>query len=173
MRENQKRVQKTSVLLFGEGAEDRAVLAHFCNVFANRLTHHIKSDSGFGGSPHDVLTAAGKHSGHDFDRKLLILDGDRHKSEYTSVHRVAGTQGFEVVVLSPCMEAFLLSIITPLKKWHTKGSDYCKRYFEKQYIQSKHRTLPAAYATHLTEEKIKKACVKLPEIKMIINAIQK
>lgn len=167
----QKRPQKTSILLFGEGSEDQAVLAHIADLYINRSTHHVVPDSGVGGSPMDVLESTQKHAGFDYSHRLLILDGDRPENEYEALGEAARKKGFEFLMITPCMEALILSIIDPTKKWHTRSTAFCKSHLEKNFVEPRHRTLKRAYAPHVTKIRVDAACQKHSELHRIVSLV--
>ena len=169
--QKQTHIQKKSHLFFGEGAEDRAFLCHLKDVFVNKSTHYIKLEKGFGGSPVDVVKEALKHSDIGYDLIIVVIDGDRPQQEYNEIKKLIKGKNLKVIIMRPCMESVLLSILEPGKKWHSKKTDHCKSRFEREYVSAKHRTNPKSYVKHFPKKVISEARSRIPELDGLVRHI--
>lgn len=107
-----KITQRTTLLVIGEGADDRAFITHMKGLFTPRgCGHSAKIESGDGGSPGNIITTAIRtFRGIDYDRRILVLDNDIPPS--ADEVRQAKRAGYEIILWSPqCLEGALLAVL--------------------------------------------------------------
>lgn len=169
-RPKQRLMQRESILLFGEGAEDKAWLRHLTSHFANYSVRHVSVECGFGGSPKDVVYAAQKQIGA-YDKRIVILDGDRPPEELERAEHLASKGNHGFMLIKPCMEAMQLEVLEPTKRWRTKTSSECKSHFERSYVPRNRRTTTAAYQAHFRLETLVGASSYIADLEEIIGWI--
>lgn len=98
----------------------------------------ITIKKGKGGTPEGIVKSAINYSGA-FDRKIVVVDNDKSKIEMQKARKKAKEYNIELIENTPCLEAMLLSILES-KNFHSKSSAWCKREFEKKYIEKKQRS---------------------------------
>jgi hypothetical protein len=70
----------------------------------------VKVRRGKGGDAVSVVVDAINTPG-SFDRRIVVLDNDKPKSEMEKARREARIKNVELIENNPCLEAFLLSIL--------------------------------------------------------------
>lgn len=104
------RRRKNTLLCVGEGESECAFLRYLCSIHDYRGKQSIKIENGRGGSPTDVLKRARRISkAYHFDRVLIWIDEDAVQAKEREQLRRAPVT---VCCSSPCIEGFLLSLIT-------------------------------------------------------------
>jgi len=71
-------VNKTTLLVMGEGEHDKAFLSHMKGVYHERRSgSKITLDFSSGGSPHDIIKDTVKKSRHvGYGQKFILMDSD-------------------------------------------------------------------------------------------------
>lgn len=71
-------VNKTTLLVMGEGEHDKAFLSHMRGIYHERRSgSKITLDFSSGGSPHDIIKDTVKKSRHvGYDKKFILMDSD-------------------------------------------------------------------------------------------------
>ena len=156
-----------------ESREDKA-WCHLLKMFyCDASLHSITIDSGQGGPPAQVVTAAYKKQrllSNAYHHAVAIVDGGKTAAEIAEAQQLAKKYKLELIVISPCMEALLLNILEPDKNWYsvTKGH---KSYFEKKYIKSDRRTQHVHYSKIFDTNAINRAAEKDLSLGRIIDII--
>lgn len=127
-----RHVQKTTLIIVGEGAHDKAFLEHMKGVYDTRESgQKIKIDSADGGSPHDVIKTAIKKTSHTaYDRKYIFMDSDvAIKQQDLSIAR----RNNIIILLSEplCLEGMLLDV---LQQWIPETAELCKKSLHPQLV---------------------------------------
>jgi hypothetical protein len=164
-----RKTQRESVLIFGEGAKDRAWLIYLVSQFSDLRIKFIRVKCGYGGSPKDVIYGALQQFG-DFNKRVVIIDGDKPKAEYIGTSELAAKHNLVLIIVKPCMEALLLQILQPRKKWRSKPTKTCIQTLEKIIPRTK-QVNSRAYGRHFSKKKIMTAVNKNKELKAILKLI--
>ncbi|HEY6527240.1 MAG TPA: hypothetical protein VIZ65_01000 [Cellvibrionaceae bacterium] len=105
-------VLKTTLLVVGEGADDKAFITHMKNVFCPRgCGLSVKVEAGDGGSPGNIITNAMRSfKSAEYGRRILILDADVPPTDVQ--RKKASDGGYEIILWSPqCLEGALLDVL--------------------------------------------------------------
>ena len=147
-RRNRTRRARKSLLIVGEGAQDRAFVEYLKSLYDGRETGQtVKVKAGDGGSPGDLLEKMIRRYQHiAHDRRVLLLDDDVQISG--TARATARRHGIEMILSSPvCLEGMLLEVLgepVPLKAQSCKSSLHPmldghpaeKRSYERSFPQS-------------------------------------
>ena len=123
-----KKVQKKTVLAFGEGEDEKIFLRHLDKSYCRRDKVTVSSSSAGGGSPMNVVQKAVQYRrGIKRDSEFVVLDTDipwsKEMKEYSEV------EGLELIGNAPCLEAFFLDILESELPWKNSSTKKCKEYF--------------------------------------------
>lgn len=105
-------VNKTTLLVMGEGEHDKAFLSHMKGIYHERRSgSKITLDFSSGGSPHDIIKDTVKRSRHvDYDQKFILMDSDVPVKQPDI--KAAYDSGISILYSKPlCLEGMLLSIL--------------------------------------------------------------
>lgn len=137
-----KRQASKTLLLFGEGFGEEMFLKHLKSLYLSRDSGiSIKIYNGKGGTPYNIIIDADRTGA--YDRKIVILDNDKMKTEMAKARQEAINRSIELIENTPCLEHLLISILD--KKPNGKNSNWCKDEFESKYIDKKKRGEPSEY----------------------------
>lgn len=109
VRKGPRNLMRSTLLVVGEGADDRAFITHMKQLYCPRDSGmSVKVEAGDGGSPGNVIThAIRKYQGKDYDRRLFVLDADLPPDE--ADYKRATKEGYEIILWQPqCLEGALL-----------------------------------------------------------------
>jgi len=140
-KKKRRRASKT-LLVFGEGFGEEMFLKHLKNLYSYKSNVAITIKKGKGGDAKNIVIDADKIPGA-FDRKIVILDNDKTKTEMTKARQEAKNRDIELIENIPCLEFLLITILD--KKPSGKNSDWCKSEFESKYLSKKKRREPNEY----------------------------
>ena len=131
-----RRQASKTLLIFGEGFNDGMFLKHLKALYSFNAGVAITVKKGKGGNAKSIVIDAIKIPGA-FDRKVVVLDNDKPKSEMIEARREAKGRSIELLENTPCLEYLLISIINEKPK--EKNSSWCKNEFESKYLNRKKR----------------------------------
>lgn len=117
-------------------------MKHLKNLYSYKSNVAITIKKGKGGDAKNIVIDADKIPGA-FDRKIVILDNDKTKTEMTKARQEAKNRDIELIENTPCLEFLLITILD--KKPSGKNSDWCKSEFESKYLSKKKRREPNEY----------------------------
>jgi hypothetical protein len=137
-----KRQANKTLLVFGEGFGEEMFLKHLKSLYSYKSNVAITIKKGKGGDAKNIVIDAAKIPGA-FDRKIVILDNDKTKTEMAKARQEAKNRGIELIENTPCLEHLLVSILD--EKPSGKNSNWCKGEFESKYIDKKKRGEPSEY----------------------------
>ncbi len=137
-----RRQASKTLLIFGEGFSDGMFLKHLKKLYSFNAGVAITVKKGKGGDAKSIVIDAIKTPGA-FDRKVVVLDNDKPKSEMVEARREAKSKNIELLENTPCLEYLFISIID--KKIDEKNSIWCKSEFESKYINKNKRGEPSEY----------------------------
>lgn len=112
IRQQTHRAASATLLVVGEGADDKAFITHLKSLYCPRGSGHVvKVEAGDGGSAGVVINhAIRSFKGQAYDRRVLVLDEDLPPSAAES-HK-ARQAGYEIILWSPqCLEGALLTVL--------------------------------------------------------------
>lgn len=105
-------VNKTTLLVMGEGEHDKAFLSHMKGIYHERRSgSKITLDFSSGGSPHDIIKDTVKKSRHvGYDQKFILMDSDVPVRQQDI--KAAKDSGITILYSKPlCLEGMLLSVL--------------------------------------------------------------
>lgn len=105
-------VNKTTLLVMGEGEHDKAFLSHMKGIYHERRSgSKITLDFSSGGSPHDIIKDTVKKSRHvGYDQKFILMDSDVPVRQQDI--KAAKDSGITILYSTPlCLEGMLLNIL--------------------------------------------------------------
>lgn len=105
-------VNKTTLLVMGEGEHDKAFLSHMKGIYHERRSgSKITLDFSSGGSPHDIIKDTVKKSRHvGYDQKFILMDSDVPVNQQDI--KAAKDSGITILYSEPlCLEGMLLNVL--------------------------------------------------------------
>lgn len=137
-----QRVQRTPILIFGEGKTEKVFLDHVRCLYREQLLEfRVKVDHANGGSPETIVhELISRHlSMARYSKVLLLIDAD--KPIDSELKAIIEAHGIECILSRPqCLEGMLLAILDDVKAAHKNDSKKLKRYFQKTYLKADDRT---------------------------------
>lgn len=126
----EKKLQKKTVLAFGEGEDEKIFLRHLDKCYCRKDKVTVASSSAGGGGPLNVVKKAVQYRrGIKRDSEFVVLDTDipwpDEMKEYAKVEEL------ELIGNEPCLEAFFLDILASEYPWKGSTTAKCKDYFAK------------------------------------------
>lgn len=141
---------RSTLLVVGEGADDRAFITHMKQLYCPRDSGmSVKVEAGDGGSPGNVIThAIRKYQGKDYDRRLFLLDADLPPDE--ADYKRAVKEGYVIILWQPqCLEGALLDTLGEAVNQHESSQQLKARLHPR--LDGRH-TDASAYATLFTRQ---------------------
>ncbi|MEE4463299.1 hypothetical protein V2S84_14530 [Azotobacter chroococcum] len=143
------------LLVVGEGADDRAFIAHMKQLFCPRGSGlKVQVEAGDGGSAGNIISnSIRSYRGAAYDRRILLLDADLPPTE--AERKRAEQAGYEIILWQPqCLEGVLLEALDEPVRAHETSQQLKQRLHPR--LAGKH-TDPAAYAELFTADLLQKA----------------
>ncbi|MFH1533308.1 MAG: RloB domain-containing protein [Nitrospirota bacterium] len=165
-----RRSAKTAMLVYGEGQSEEIFLKYLRKVYTRDSGVAVTIKRGKGGTPEGVVRSAINYSG-DFDRKIVIIDNDKSKTEMENAREKARAHSIELIENTPCLEALLLSILQDID-FKSRSSAWCKREFEKKYIAKKQRTETHRYEKLFPKNNLEKQRKRIIILDQLISVIE-
>lgn len=139
-----RHIQKTTLLIVGEGPDDQAFIKHMNRQFraeAAGIKPAIEKQSG--GSPGNIITnATRKYEHQDYDRRFIVLDSDIPISQQD--YDKARKHGCGIILWKPtCLEGALLDVLRESVDEFETGQQLKNRLHPRL---AAHHTEPEAYA---------------------------
>lgn len=150
IRQSRHAVLHTTLLVVGEGADDRAFVSHMKALFCPRNSGlRVRVEAGDGGSAGNVITnAIRSYRSEAYDRRLLLLDTDLPPTP--AERKRAEQHGYEVILWKPqCLEGALLDVLGEAVGTHETSQQLKQRLHPR--LAGRH-TEPAAYAALFPHE---------------------
>lgn len=150
VRKAHRNLMRSTLLVVGEGADDRAFVTHMKQLYCTRDSGiSVKVEAGDGGSPGNVIThAIRKYQGKDYDRRLFLLDADLPPDE--ADYKRAAKEGYEIILWRPqCLEGALLDTLGEQVGEHESSQQLKTRLHPR--LDGRH-TDACAYATLFTRQ---------------------
>ncbi|MFA4936976.1 MAG: RloB domain-containing protein [Patescibacteria group bacterium] len=152
-------------MVFGEGFDEEMFLKHLKSLYSYKSNVAITIKKGKGGDAKNIVIDADKTPGA-FDRKIVILDNDKTKTEMTKARQEAKNRNIELIENTPCLEHLLVSILD--KKPSGKNSDWCKGEFESKYLSKKKRGELSEYIKLFPKKLLDIKRLKISELNKLI-----
>lgn len=163
-----KRQANKTLLVLGEGLGEEMFLKHLKSLYYV-VGVAITIRKGKGGTPNDVVTSAYKTPGA-FDRKIVIIDNDKSRTEMQKARTEAKRRGIELFENTPCLEGLLLIVLD--KKIEGHNSEWCKNKFESEYIDKKKRVEPVEYIKLFPKKLLDDKRNKIKELSNLISIME-
>ncbi len=128
---------RTTIFAYGEGEDEETLLRYLRPQFASPERRITVDNAGGKGPSHILKKAIRVRGGDAFDFSLIVADADVEWTE--NQLRKASAHHFEVVLLQPCVDGMLISMIEPRTRPHGWESSRCKRYLRERHIGSDRR----------------------------------
>jgi hypothetical protein len=151
--------------VFGEGFGEEMFLKHLKSLYSYKSNVAITVKKGKGGDAQNIVIDADKIPGA-FDRKIVILDNDKAKTEMAKARQEAKDRNIELIENTPCLEFLLVSILD--KSPNGKKSDWCKGEFESKYLDRKKRGEPSEYIKLFPKKLLDAQRLKISELDKLI-----
>lgn len=117
----------------------------------------------------DLIVEAKRRAGSiAYDNLLLVVEG-LGKDEAESLKRKH--EGWEIIVMQPCVEGMLLRILEPEKQWELSTPTECVEYFEHTYMSPSERMVDGAYTKYFDKDKVARVKDIIPELCELIPYI--
>ena len=155
VRKEPRHLIRSTLLVVGEGADDRAFINHLKQLYCPRESGmSVKIEAGDGGSPGNVIAhAIRKYQGKDYDRRLFLLDADLPPNEAES--KRAAKAGYAIILWQPqCLEGALLDALGETVAPHESSQQLKNRLHPR--LDGRH-TDARAYASLFTRQELDKA----------------
>lgn len=149
MPRNRRHVSLTTLLIVGEGSDDKAFIDHLKSLFNQRLSgRKIIVKAGDGGSPGNIITHASRaYKAKDYNQRYLVLDADIPPTVIETAR--ARKEGYRIILWQPqCLEGALLEVLGEAVQSHESSQALKQRLHPK--LSGSH-TQPAAYAQLFTK----------------------
>ncbi len=108
----QRHVSLTTLLIVGEGSDDKAFIDHVKSLFHQRHSgRKVTVKAGDGGSPGNIITHASRaYKSEDYNRRYLVLDADIPPT--AADEKNARAAGYQIILWRPqCLEGALLDVL--------------------------------------------------------------
>ena len=149
-RKKRRTVAQTTLLVVGEGADDKAFISHMKGLFYQRQPGQKgpKIEAGDGGSADVIITNSLRtYRNAAYNRKLLVLDSDLPPSQPKVKKAKEG--GFEIILWKPqCLEGALLDVLGEPVKAHETSQNLKTRLHPQL---AGHHTKPESYGNLFTK----------------------
>ncbi|MDA1354430.1 MAG: hypothetical protein O3A01_08225 [bacterium] len=108
------------------------------------------------------------HSPGDFDKKLVIIDGDKPFKQ----KQILKNSKIELLILSPCLESILLTIFSPKTKVsNTISAENCKKKFQKDTLKTTTKASCHDYEKFFKNKTTKSLLEKARKTHPVLNRI--
>ena len=165
-----RRQASRTLLIFGEGLGEEMFLKHLKGLYSRNSDVAITVRKGRGGTADGIVIDAAKVPGA-FNRKVVVLDNDKSRSEMKKARAEADKRKIELIESTPCLEYVLLSIVED-KDFKGKNSNQCKKEFEQKYLNKKKRSELEEYTKIFPRELLDKRRLKVSELSKMIAILE-
>lgn len=149
MPRKQRHVSLTTLLIVGEGSDDKAFIDHVKSLFHQRQSgRKVTVKAGDGGSPGNIITHASRaYQAEDYNHRYLVLDSDIPPT--AADEKNARAAGYRIILWQPqCLEGALLDVLGERVQAH-ETSQALKQRLQPR-LAGPH-TKPEAYAVLFTQ----------------------
>lgn len=148
MSRKQRHVSLTTLLIIGEGPDDKAFIDHLKSLFVQRYSgRKVTVKAGDGGSPGNIITHASRaYQSDDYNQRFLVLDADIPPTQ--SDEKRAKAAGYHIILWQPqCLEGALLDVLGESVQAHETSLNLKLRLHPRL---AGHHTQATAYAQLFT-----------------------
>lgn len=148
MPRKQRHLSFTTLLIVGEGSDDKAFVDHLKGLFVQRGSgRKVTVKAGDGGSPGNIITHASRaYRAEDFNYRYFLLDADIPPT--AADVKNAKTAGYQIILWQPqCLEGALLDVLGERVQPHESSQALKQRLHPRL---ASHHTKPEAYAELFT-----------------------
>lgn len=124
MPRKQRHLSFTTLLIVGEGSDDKAFVDHLKGLFVQRGSgRKVTVKAGDGGSPGNIITHASRaYRAEDFNYRYFLLDADIPPT--AADVKNAKTAGYQIILWQPqCLEGALLEVLGERVQQHETSQD--------------------------------------------------
>lgn len=165
-----RRFAVKTILLFGEGLDDKMFLKHLQKLYCSRNAGvSITVKKGKGGDPTSIVIDVSKESG-DFSRRAVFIDNDKSQAEMEKGREEAKKRNIELIENTPCLEGFLLLTLGD-KKTFSNSHSY-KSEFEKNYISEDRRDDSKEYEKVFPKELLERRRLEISALDALIKIFE-
>lgn len=150
MPRKQRHVSLTTLLIVGEGSDDKAFIDHVKSLFHQRHSgRKVTVKAGDGGSPGNIITHASRaYQSEDYNQRYLVLDADIPPT--AADEKNARAAGYQIILWRPqCLEGALLDVLGERVHAHETSQALKQRLHPR--LAGPH-TKPEAYAELFTHQ---------------------
>ncbi|MDP2692069.1 MAG: hypothetical protein Q8O88_00335 [bacterium] len=165
-----RRSANKTILVYSEGLSEEIFLKYLRGLYSRDRDVAITIRRGKGGTADGLVIQANKTQGA-FDRRIVVLDNDKSKSEMQKAKQESEKRKIELFEHTPCLESVLLSILRKGQSFKHKSSSWCKQEFESKYIDRKKRDEVDEYIKVFPKSLLDKQSSKVKELKMLISLV--
>jgi len=155
-----RKLTNRTILICGEGDSEECLLKQLQNLFKTKKEYRIKVINAHGGSTLNTVNFVLKYPG-DFQSKIVLVDGDRPKSENNLAKQKANSKNIKYLENKPCVEALILSIYFKNDKYHQWLTTICKKEVKKLVKDKKIKELNEFVVKNFTKPKINQFRAKI------------
>jgi hypothetical protein len=144
MPRKQRHVSLTTLLIVGEGSDDKAFIDHLKGLFQQRYSgRKVTVKAGDGGSPGNIITHASRaYQAEAYNQRYLVLDADIPPTP--ADQKNAEAAGYGIILWQPqCLEGALLDVLGEGVQAHESSQALKQRLHPRL---AAHHTRPEAYA---------------------------
>lgn len=166
-----RRSANKTTLIYSEGLNEEIVLKYIRGLYSRNKDIAVTIRRGKGGTAYGLVIQANKTQGA-FDRRIVVLDNDKSKSEMQKARQEAEKRKIELFEHTPCLESVLLSILHKGQSFKNKSSSWCKQEFESKHLDRKKRDELDEYTKLFPKSLLDKQSSKVPELKKLISLME-
>ncbi|MGL5250362.1 MAG: hypothetical protein ACRC7P_04690 [Enterovibrio sp.] len=151
-RKQLRHVSLTTLLIVGEGSDDKAFIEHLRTLFVQRNGgRKVTIKAGDGGSPGNIITHASRaYKAEGYDLRYLVLDSDIPLTAANISQ--ARKAGYEILLWKPqCLEGALLEVLGEKVQDHETSLQLKSRLHPRL---AAHHTKPEAYAKLFDQQRL-------------------
>ena len=165
---NKKKIRtaKRTLLLYCEGADEKAFLNYLKTLFSEGSGVHTTVKENHGGCANDVLENIARQTPAD----VMVCVYDTDSGVDQTLKEKAQNRKNICIESIPCLESFLLNILENKDYSRHKSCD-CKKIFEKNYLDSKKRKDKRNYEKIFPKSMLVKQSKKIENLKVLIELI--
>ncbi len=139
-RRRKERLEKESLILFGEGPSEALFLELFRSYYSDELSNkNIDVGNAHGGSPQNIFIKLNKEylqTGNSETPCLVLMDSDIHLDEYSKGF-LKTHSNVKVVYSAPqCIEGLFLTLLDDQLVLSQQNSKKFKTHFQKNYLKT-------------------------------------
>jgi len=166
-----RRAADKAILIYEEGLAEEMFLKYLRKLYARDSGVAVTIRNGKGGTADRVIKNAAQFVG-SFDQRFVVLDNDKSSAEMHRARQKAKKERVFLIENSPCLEAFLLSILENGKSFKSYKSAQCKKVFEKRHVSPKKHLELHHYEKIFPKRLLNKQRKNIPELNRLILIIE-